>query len=112
MNRPPQRTERGRGEPGDDGTPKGPRLGRPDAPSPPDPVTGGLAREHPGAEGPVRIAPARGPSQGDSGILPRSIASQSSRNPEPSPPRIARVRLTPRNGPSYHPPDERAERST
>src|SRR4029079_2890863 len=46
-----------------------------DAPGPRRSTVWGLTRERPGAEGPVRIAPADWPSQGDSGILPGGIAS-------------------------------------
>ena len=42
----------------------------------------GLTRERPGAEGPVRIAPAGRPSQDDSGIPPGSIPSEPSAKPD------------------------------
>ena len=70
----------------------------------------GPTRERPGAEGPVRIAPPGGPSQGDSAILPGSIATE----PPDKPRRTVGVgpveRLTLLKSPSYHPPDdERAD---
>jgi hypothetical protein len=58
----------------------------------------------------VRIAPARRESQGDSGILPGSIPSESPDNPDPGATDEAVYRLTPSESPSYHPPDdERAD---
>ena len=46
----------------------------------------GLTRERPGAEGPVRIAPAERRSQGDSGILPGSIATEALDKADPAGP--------------------------
>jgi hypothetical protein len=70
----------------------------------------GLTREHPGAEGPVRIAPPGRPSQGDFAILPWSIPSRSSGMPDRGPADEPADRLTPSKTPSYHPPDdERAD---
>ena len=70
----------------------------------------GLTRERPGAEGPVRIAPAGGGSQDDFAIPPGSIPSEGSGKPDggPSVPPVARLTLV--ESPSYHPPDdERAD---
>jgi hypothetical protein len=73
----------------------------------------GLTRERPGAEGPVRIAPARRPSQGDSGILPRGIATEPPSKPVPAGASGSAERLTPLESPAYHPPDdERADALT
>lgn len=72
-----------------------------------------LSRERPGAEGPVRIAPARRGSQGDSGILPGSIPSGAPIDAGRGPSDAHVERLTPLNGPPYHPPDdERADALT
>src|SRR3954453_17094456 len=84
MNRPPKRTERGRVEPGDEGVRTDSGTAD-DAPRSPESVPGALARERPGAEGPVRIAPAEMPSQGDSAIPPGSIASAGRLDPRSSP---------------------------
>ena len=70
----------------------------------------GLTRERPGAEGPVRIAPAGDGSQGDSGILPGSIASEQPGSPDHGKAMGPVERLTLAKSPSYHPPDdERAD---
>jgi len=70
----------------------------------------GLTRERPGAEGPVRIAPAEGPSQGDSGIPLGRIASKPPDKPDRGAAEGSLPRLTLPMSPSYHPPDdERAD---
>src|SRR6478672_9320396 len=89
---------------------KGRRHGRTTLQGPSRTGRMGLTRERPGAEGPVRIAPAGGPSQGDSGILPGSIPSGPSATPDRATAEGLLRRLTLPKSPSYHPPDdERAD---
>jgi hypothetical protein len=54
-------------------------MGR--SPARPDPGPLRLTREHPGAEGPERIAPAERRLQGDSAILPGSIRAKATTTP-------------------------------
>src|SRR5436853_4433339 len=106
MNRPPQRTERGRGEPGDERTPEG---------SPARPATLQGPRK-PRAWGPgPRTSRRRGPGENSTGRLavarrfrhtPRGygIGGFAARRERWS--ELPASRLTPRNGPPYHPPDD------
>jgi ribonuclease P protein component len=80
----------------------------------PDDAPGALAQmgairpdpERPGAEGPVRIAPAGWPSQDDSGILPGGIAAGAARRPARGRTHGSLRCLTPPKRRAYHPPDD------